>query len=153
MLSELLTQTPQLLKGFLLPSLMVTTLLSSSLILMQVMVGHWDRSLWNLFHAPSSGKATVTSDSLFSSRIRRGMADSNLKVRECIDMGREREGETERGGGRERGLPGNYNIWKVKSLLKGMNVEDEYLSWSPACQWDVGQHGRHRLSSHNLQIS
>ena len=94
---------------------MVTTLLSPSLILMQVMVGHWDRLLWNLFHAPSSGKATVTSDSLFNSRIRRGMADSNLKVRECIDMEgernthtqteKEREGERERqreGGGRER---------------------------------------------------
>ena len=83
---------------------MVTTLLSPSLILMQVMVGHWDRSLWNLFHAPSSGKATVTSDSWFSSRIRRGMADNNLKVRECIDTGRERERqrETHRQRKRER---------------------------------------------------
>ena len=64
------------------PSLMETTLLSPSLILIQVMVGHWDRSLWNLFHAPSSGKATVTLpslDSLLSSRISRGMADSNLE--------------------------------------------------------------------------
>ena len=67
---------------------MLTTLLSPSLILMQVIVGQAHRSLWNLFHAPSSGNATVgfSSSGIFRiSLIIRGMAVNNLE-------GRQREG-------------------------------------------------------------
>ena len=135
-----------------LPSLMETTLFSPSLFLMQVMVGHWDRSQWNLFHAPSSGKATAMFpvSKLFSSRIKRGMADNNLK----------------RGGGGRDGksskfisplqhmyIPRNDHIWQVKSLLKGMNVKNEYLSRSSSSQWDVGEHGGHGLGCDNLLAS
>ena len=140
------------------PSLMETTLLSSSLILMQVTVGHSEKSVWNLFQAPSSGKATVGFSSLGifrSSRISSGIAVNSLergvKVNtSTCSCSRFYLGE---GGGSvcvcvcvcvcdvwiglkidmAACLPWNHQIRKVKSFLESMNVKDEYLSRSPRC--------------------